>query len=258
MPFKINTDKVTTSPYSRENIATSNFPPNACGEMIIPCWTFEKENNRLKVSNPELNEQERAATAYFAILARNPIPTTMENVYFSDWQNLLSDTPEYYLGLEYNLANPVQFERGYGWNFSAYQEAPAPEVYLYNVQKLRTYLAKLGLYDGIEATLKEESRKLQAQAAAASASAQAAAKALAMSRITEDMTEEARIEAAERQAEAQRQYDAAIEQENRTREQLNRISNGLPPESSGVSVGAVVAIGVAVAIGAYLIGKRGK
>lgn len=258
MSFSISSSSISFSPYSRDKVAVSNFPPNACGEIIIPCWSFEKEFNRLKTSNPELNEQERAATAYFSILARNPIPTSSEMVAFADWKNLLNPTPEHYLGMEYNLANPVQFGKGYGWNINAYDKATAPEVYLYNVQKLRDYLARLGLYDGIEATLTEESRKLQAQAAAAAASAQAAARALAMSRITEDMTEEARIEAAKRQAEAQKQYDEAIEKENYTREQLNRISNGLPPESSGVSVGAVVAIGAAVAIVAYLIGKRGK
>lgn len=223
------------------------------GFFSLPILEFNERFEEISKNNPQLTPVEVAAVVYFGMCADTPMPTKESDVYAVYWTGTNIPT-EKWLEIEYNQ----RYYAVYSGIHPPLVKVDAQTGYLNNVKVLQTWLAYNGLYDGIEKTLTEESRKLQAQAAAAQASAQAAAKALAMSRITDDMTEEARVEAAQRQADAQKQYNAAIEQENRTREQLNRISNGLPPESSGVSVGAVVAIGVAVAVGAYLIGKRGK
>lgn len=222
------------------------------GFFSLPILEFNERFEEISKNNPQLTPVEVAAVVYFGMCADTPMPTKQTDVYAVYW-NPDGVPVEKWLESEYN-------QRYYGVYLGIhppFRIVDAQTGYLNNVKVLQTWLAYNGLYEGIEKTLTEESRKLQAQAAAASASAQAAAYALAMSRITDDMTDEARVEAAQRQAEAQKQYNAAIEQENRTREQLDRISKGLPPESPGVSVGAVVAIGAVVAVGAYLIGKRG-
>lgn len=222
------------------------------GFFSLPILEFNERFEEITKNNPQLTPVEAAAVVYFGMCADTPMPTKKTDVYAVVW----SDTGipvEQWLESEYNQ----RYYAVYSGIRPPLVKVDAQTGYLNNVKVLQTWLAYNGLYDGIEKTLTEESRKLQAQAAAASASAQAAAYALAMSRITDDMTEQARVEAAQRQADAQKQYNAAIEQENRTREQLDRISKGLPPESPGVSVGAVFAIGTAVAVGAYLIGRRG-
>lgn len=222
------------------------------GFFSLPILEFNERFEEITKNNPQLTPVEAAAVVYFGMCADTPMPTKKTDVYAVVW----SDTGipvEQWLESEYNQ----RYYAVYSGIRPPLVKVDAQTGYLNNVKVLQTWLAYNGLYEGIEKTLTEESRKLQAQAAAASASAQAAAYALAMSRITDDMTEQARVEAAQRQADAQKQYNAAIEQENRTREQLDRISKGLPPESPGVSVGAVFAIGAAVAVGAYLIGRRG-
>lgn len=222
------------------------------GFFSLPILEFNERFEEITKNNPQLTPVEAAAVVYFGMCADTPIPTKNTDVYAVKWAD--SGIPvEQWLGSEYNQ----RYYAVYSGMHPPFVIVDAQTGYLNNVKVLQTWLAYNGLYEGVEKTLTEESRKLQAQAAAASASAQAAAYALAMSRITDDMTEQARVEAAQRQADAQKQYNAAIEQENRTREQLDRISKGLPPESPGVSVGAVFAIGTAVAVGAYLIGRRG-
>lgn len=222
------------------------------GFFSLPILEFNERFEEITKNNPQLTPVEAAAVVYFGMCADTPMPTKESNVYAVFWADTGVPT-EQWLEIEYNQ----RYYGVYSGIHPPFRIVDAQTGYLNNVKVLQNWLAYNGLYEGIEKTLTEESRKLQAQAAAASASAQAAAYALAMSRITDDMTEEARAEAAQRQAEAQKQYNAAIEQENRTREQLDRISKGLPPESPGVSIGAVFAIGTAVAVGAYLIGRRG-
>lgn len=222
------------------------------GFFSLPILEFNERFEEITKNNPQLTPVEAAAVVYFGMCADTPMPTKQGDV----WAVVWADTGipvEQWLESEYNQ----RYYAVYSGIHPPIVKVDAQTGYLNNVKVLQTWLSYNGLYEGIEKTLTEESRKLQAQAAAAAASAQAAAYALAMSRITDDMTEQARVEAAQRQADAQKQYNAAIEQENRTREQLDRISKGLPPESPGVSVGAVVAIGAAVAVGAYLIGRRG-
>lgn len=222
------------------------------GFFSLPILEFNERFEEITKNNPQLTPVEAAAVVYFGMCADTPIPTKQTDVYAVVWAD--TGIPvEQWLESEYNQ----RYYAVYSGIRPPLVKVDAQTGYLNNVKVLQTWLSYNGLYEGIEKTLTEESRKLQAQAAAAAASAQSAAYALAMSRITDDMTEQARVEAAQRQADAQKQYNAAIEQENRTREQLDRISKGLPPESPGVSVGAVVAIGAAVAVGAYLIGRRG-
>lgn len=222
------------------------------GFFSLPILEFNERFEEITKNNPQLTPVEAAAVVYFGMCADTPMPTKQTDVYAVKWSD--SGIPvEQWLGSEYNQ----RYYAVYSGMHPPFVIVDAQTGYLNNLKVLQTWLSYNGLYEGVEKTLTEESRKLQAQAAAASASAQAAAYALAMSRITDDMTEQARVEAAKRQADAQKQYNAAIEQENRTREQLDRISKGLPPESPGVSVGAVFAIGTAVAVGAYLIGRRG-
>lgn len=255
-------------PYDREQVFRFTPIRSALGELVAPAWCFEYENNLLKNSNPELDDQERAATIYFSILARNPVVTSTDAVPWYDWETLLDatkQTPEWMLGVERVAAIPqvtigegVTAQELYKLNTN-YLPIQANEAYFKAVEKLQKYIAKRGLWKGIQKTLNEQSRKSQAEKAALDASAAAAAYAAAMARMNADTSEEARIDAAKAEAKAEELSVKAQEAEIELEKKLDNISKGLPEdfgESKKISPFIWLAIGVAASY--FLFGRGGK
>lgn len=81
------------------------------------------------------------------------------------------------------------------------------ESYAVNLYHLQQYLVKSGLWNGIEKTLSEESRRRQADRAALDAQAAAAAKALAYGRMTQDEATAVKNRVEQQQAEIDRQLE---------------------------------------------------
>lgn len=133
---------------------------------------------------------------------------------------------------------------------------PKYEAWDWGKYKLELYLSKLGLMDGINKTLAEQSRKAQAGQAAAQASQAAAAYAAAQAKIAKEKAEAARIEAARAEADAKKEAEASAKQEKEFRKQLENISNGLPADYKP-SKGVWVAVAVAIA-GIYFVTRGGK
>lgn len=125
-----------------------------------------------------------------------------------------------------------------------------------NKYKLELYLSKLGLMDGINKTIAEQSRAAQAGAAQAQASQAAAAYAAAQAKIAKEKAEAARIEAARAEADAKKEAEASAKQEQEFRKQLENISNGLPADYKP-SKGVWVVVAVAIA-GIYFFTKGRK
>ena len=101
--------KMILGPYEREQVFRFTPIRSPLGELVAPVWCFEYENNLLKKSNPELDDQARAATVYFSILARNPVVTSTQEAPWYDWETLLDSTkqtPEWMLGVERLAAIP--------------------------------------------------------------------------------------------------------------------------------------------------------
>lgn len=255
-------------PYDRENVIRFTPIRSPLGELVAPVWLFEYENNLLKKSNPELDDQARAATIYFSILARNPVVTSTEAAPWYDWETLLDatkQTPEWILGVESLAAIPavtigqgVTAKELYKLNTN-YLPIPANEAYFKAIAKLQKYIAKRGLWNGIQKTLNEQSRKSQAEKAALDAQAQAAAYAAAMARINADISEEARIEAAEAEATANELLKQAQEAEIKLQNKLENISNGLPEDFGEEEKKTSPVIWLAVgAVAAYLLFGRGR
>lgn len=251
--------------YDREKVSRLNFVNSAVGEMICPVWTFEYYNNILKNSTPELDEQARAASVYFSILARNPQVTSNEETSFIPFEE--SYQPDYLLGSEFWLNfRPTDFKVGdvfaktsaYSNYIKMLQTAPAKDVYLYNLYKLKTYLSKLNLTKGIEQTLAEQSRKLQGLKVQAQEAKAAAARSLAYSQINANMSEEERFAAAERQAKAKEEYKEAEENEKDIERRLTNITNGLPEDfGEGEGKGGInIALLAAIGVGAFFLLRR--
>lgn len=255
-------------PYDRENVIRFTPIRSPLGELVAPVWLFEYENNLLKKSNPELDDQARAATIYFSILARNPVVTSTEAVPWYDWETLLDatkQTPEWMLGVESLAAVPsvtigqgVTAKELYKLNTN-YLPIPANEAYFKAIAKLQKYIAKRGLWNGIQKTLNEQSRKSQAEKAALDAQAQSAAYAAAMARMNADVSEQSRIEAAEAEAAANELLKQAQEAEIKLQNKLENISNGLPEDFGDEEEKTSPVIWLAVgAVAAYLLFGRGK
>lgn len=253
-------------PYDREQVFRFEPIRTPLGELVAPVWLFEYENNLLKKSNPELDDQARAATIYFSILARNPVVTSPEVVPWYDWETLLEptkQTPEWMLGVERHAAIPaltigqdVTAKELYRFN-TKYLPTPANEAYFKAVEKLQKYIAKRGLWKGIQQTLNEQSRKSQAEKAALDASKAAAAYAAAMARMNADTSEEARIEAAKAEAKAEELSIKAQEAEIELKKKLDNISKGLPEDFGEVKNTSPV-IWLSIAAAAYLFFGRGR
>jgi hypothetical protein len=254
-------------PYDREQVFRFTPIRSPLGELVAPVWCFEYENNLLKNSNPELDDQERAATIYFSILARNPVVTSTETAPWYDWENILDktkQTPEWMLGVERIAAIP-QITIGQGadakelYKLSAnYLPTPANEAYFKAVAKLQKYIAKRGLWNGIQKTLNEQSRKSQAEKAALDASAAYAAYSAAMARMNADISEEARIEAAKAEAAADEMSIKAQQAEIELQKKLDNISKGLPEDFGEVKKTSPVIWLAFGAAAAYFLFGRGE
>lgn len=255
-------------PYDRENVIRFTPIRSPLGELVAPVWLFEYENNLLKNSNPELDDQARAATIYFSILARNPVVTSTEAAPWYDWETLLDatkQTPEWMLGVEslaaipaVTIGNGVTARELYKLNTN-YLPIPANQAYFKAIAKLQKYIAKRGLWNGIQKTLNEQSRKSQAEKAALDAKAQAAAYAAAMARMNADVSEEARIEAAEAEASANELLQQAQEAEIKLQNKLENISNGLPEDfGEQKKTSPVIWLAVGAVAAYFFLGRGGK
>lgn len=242
------------------------------GGLYLPCVEFELRKNILLANTPQLSEEEAAAITYFAMLAETPQPTSNEIILVPNWSE--AQTPLQMISTEtaifdnegnLTVSPPVaNYERAgittaYNWRTAAatgdnetYQFnarfVPKSDVYLNQVKKLQKYLIKRGLWDGVQKTLSEESRSLQALLAAAQAQAQAAAYKAAMARqIAEEGTDKARAEAAKQIAEAEKAYKDAEAYQNEIKNKLNRIENGLTPEDEKGGFGLSTLLGLGAA-----------
>lgn len=242
------------------------------GGLYLPCVEFELRKNILLANTPQLSEEEAAAITYFAMLAETPQPTSNETILVPNWSE--AQTPLQMISTETAIfdnegnltVSPAvaNYERAgittaYNWRTAAatgdnetYQFdarfIPKSDVYLNQVKKLQKYLIKRGLWDGVQKTLSEESRSLQALVAAAQAQEQAAAYKAAMARqIAEEGTEKARAEAAKQLAEAEKAYKDAEAYENEIKNKLNRVGNGLTPEDEKGGFGLSTLLGLGAA-----------
>ena len=242
------------------------------GGLYLPCVEFELRKNILLANTPQLSEEEAAAITYFAMLAETPQPTSNDIILVPNWSE--AQTPLQMISTETAIfdnegnltVSPAvaNYERAgittaYNWRTAAatgdnetYQFdarfVPKSDVYLNQVKKLQKYLIKRGLWDGVQKTLSEESRSLQALLAAAQAQEQAAAYKAAMARqIAEEGTDRARAEAAKQIAEAEKAYKDAEAYENEIKNKLNRVENGLTPEDEKGGFGLSTLLGLGAA-----------
>lgn len=242
------------------------------GGLYLPCVEFELRKNILLANTPQLSEEEAAAITYFAMLAETPQPTSNDLILVPNWSE--AQTPLQMISTETSIfdnegnltVSPAvaNYERAgittaYNWRTAAatgdnetYQFnarfVPKSDVYLNQVKKLQKYLIKRGLWDGVQKTLSEESRSLQALLAAAQAQEQAAAYKAAMARqVAEEGTDKARDEAAKQIAEAEKAYKDAEAYENEIKNKLNRVENGLTPEDEKGGFGLSTLFGLGAA-----------
>lgn len=242
------------------------------GGLYLPCVEFELRKNILLANTPQLSEEEAAAITYFSMLAETPQPTSNDIILVPNWSE--AQTPLQMISTETAIfdnegnltVSPAvaKYERAgittaYNWRTAAatgdnetYQFnarfVPKSDVYLNQVKKLQKYLIKRGLWDGVQKTLSEESRSLQALLAAAQAQEQAAAYKAAMARqIAEEGTDKARAEAAKQIAEAEKAYKDAEAYENEIKNKLNRVENGLTPEDEKGGFGLSTLLGLGAA-----------
>lgn len=211
------------------------------GAFSLPVLTFSERDEELKARNPQLDEQERAAVVYFGMLADTPEPTRSgEALYINDD---ISNADKWL-----NYENDAKYT-AFGRIHLNFIKDSVQTAYYKNLKRLQEWLSYNGLTTGIQKTLNEQKRRLAGLRAGIEESKAAAARALGLSQITEEMSEEARAEAAEAQAKAQKDYYAAIERENELNRQLDNISKGLPAdytpgEIAGFHAWGIVAGGV--------------
>lgn len=236
------------------------------GCFTLPILEFYERNEILKKTNPQLNDEERAAVVYFGMLAEQPEPTTINKAWYIEPNNakirkglvVLKDETAQNIENWLTIENDAKYKVEGALRIGA-TEATAQTAYYNNVKRLQDWIAYNGLWNGIQKTLMEQSRKLQGLRAGIEASKAAAAKALGLSQITDEMTDEARVEAAQAQAQAQKQYNEAIERENKLNKQLENLSKGLPADfKSGDLAAGVVPVLPLVVGGLFLfwLGER--
>lgn len=211
------------------------------GIFSYPIYEFNERYEKLKATNPQLNEQERAAVAYFGMIAQQPKPTRTDNVGELGYFDL------YPLDNWLDIERQIQKDPG-GLGLSKLQSLGRPrlttdaqQAYLNHIFRLQAWINFNGLWDGIQKTLNEESRKRQKDLANAQASQQAAAYALAMSRITDDMSEQARIDAAKKTADAQFRLEQASAAEEKIKAEISNLEKGLPADFGQNKTGWILA-----------------
>ena len=170
--------------------------------LSYPVLTFTERDLKLQESNPYMTPQERAAVVYFSMLADVPAPTVVGDFLAVDWQKAEEKASG---ALEFWLLQ--EGRRKYGSARLPEISSNLQQAYVESIWHLQRYLSLMNLWDGIEATLAEESRRRQATRAALEASSAAAAKALAYGRITQDEAATERDRIARENAELDRQLD---------------------------------------------------
>ena len=235
------------------------------GDMDFPIYKFNEKFKVLKRNSPTTSDDAIAATVYFSMLAAQPVPTTeYDVVYTCDYDT----ETEQHAVVRYEDWPILEEAFTVGNSYYTIMLWPmflkkdnAQNAYYDKVNQLQKYLKKVGLWSGIQKTLSEESRRLQGQMAAASASAAAAAKALAMARMSADLSQEGRIEAAKEIERTETEYNRALENEEKLKKALNNIQQGLPPETPDLpdektgeqSSGILPILGLAVAAAALMM-----
>lgn len=242
-----------------KHLYRSYFTGGPLGVFSEPLLNFVATYNTLRKNNPELKEQAAAATAYFSMLAETPKPTTGETVKI--FRSILNETED---------IDPLQMLGADGYfivygdgvnkviSGDSFQEMPAADAYFFMLARLQKFLAKMGLTEGIQKTLNEQSRKAQAAQAQAQASQAAAAYAAAMAQKAAEEVKVSREEAAEAIAKANKEFEEAVEAEAAEKKKLQNIAAGLPAdfdEKAGLKKWLV--IGGIAAAGFLLLRKRG-
>lgn len=223
------------------------------GVFSYPILEFSERMETAKQTTPQLDEQERAARVYFGMLAEQPKPTNENYAYYTDWESegiAVESWLKYEDATKYTLFDYLKELR---------VQTDPQTAYFKSLKNLQTWLAYYGLTTGIEKTLMEASRKRQADLAAINESNAAAARALALSQQTADMTEEARIEAAEAEARARKTLEDNLTKEAELKQELENIKAGyLVEKTGGISwPWLLLGAGVFYALGKNK-GKRGK
>lgn len=216
-------------------MAKKIYRPNdlfGLGVFAYPILEFNERMETAKQTTPQMSGdlQALAARVYFGMLAEQPKPTREDDVYFTDWENSGVDKKDW---LKYEDATKYSV---FDWLQEYRIRTDAQTAYFSALKNLQTWLAYNGLSEGIQKTLMEASRKRQADLAAIAASNASAARALAFSQQSADMTEEARIKAAENEARAQRVLDENLTKEAEIKQDLENIKNGYLLEKTGGSV----------------------
>ena len=170
------------------------------GALSYPTLTFQERSDIIKESQPGMTDQERAAVVYFGMLAEVPTPTSSGNYNSILYEQVEENEPDFKKWPAYEI----------NMKYSAVGMLPTTqrslqESYAVNLYHLQQYLVKHGLWNGIEKTLSEESRRRQADRAALDAQAAAAAKALAYGRMTQDEATAVKKRVEQQQAEIDRQ-----------------------------------------------------
>ena len=170
------------------------------GALSYPTLTFQERSDIIKESQPGMTDQERAAVVYFGMLAEVPTPTSSGNYNSILYEQVEENEPDFKKWPAYEI----------NMKYSAVGMLPTTqrslqESYAVNLYHLQQYLVKHGLWNGIEKTLSEESRRRQADRAALDAQAAAAAKALAYGRMTQDEATAVKNRVEQQQAEIDRQ-----------------------------------------------------
>lgn len=222
------------------------------GIFAYPILEFNERMETAKETTPQMDEQARAARVYFGMLSEQPKPTREDECVYLDYENYNRDIKdwlryeEYFKYTRMPVAMPLK-------------NADAQTAYFSALKNLQTWLSYYGLMDGIKKTLAEESRKKQAELASIQASKAAAAQALAYGRMNEDLSEEARREAAENETRAQKTLDENLTKEAELKHELENIKAGYLVEKTGGSVWPWILLGA----GAFFAlgknkGKRSK
>lgn len=201
------------------------------GVFAYPILEFNERLETAKQTTPQMagDLQALAARVYFGMLAEQPKPTREDECYYLDWENSGRDKKDW-LGDEEQIKY-----HAVPWHFPLVK-TDAQTAYFSALKNLQSWLAYYGLTEGIQKTLMEASRKRQADLAAIAASNASAARALALSKQTADMTEEARVKAAENEARARKTLDENLTKEAEIKQELENIKAGYLVQQTGGSV----------------------
>lgn len=206
------------------------------GVFSFPVLAFNERMETAKETTPQMagDLQALAARVYFGMLAEQPKPTRETDVYFIDWENTSPYTSGELVPVDSWLEkeNAAKYSSA-GRVLVPFVQADAQTAYFSALKNLQTWLAYYGLTEGIQKTLMEASRKRQKDLAAIAESNAAAARALAYSQQTADMTEEARINAAENEARAKKTLEENLTKESELKQELENIKAGYLVEKNG-------------------------